>query len=529
MTFPYQDLRQAIAALEEAGLLRHATAEVDKNWELSMVNRWIYHGYSEDNRYALMFDKVTGYETPVVVGVLGGSYETYAVCLGIDPELPRADVMKEIRERWISALDSPLEPKIVGTGACKDNVFRGDNIDIHRFPIPVWTPEKDRCWEEGYGFITAPYCVTKDPDTGLRNVGTYSVMVNKEPNEVVVSFANQSHLLIQVQRNESQGKATEIAIVVGSDPTVGMVSTTPMPHELDELTVAGGLRGTPVELVKCETVDLEVPATAEIVIEGKLLPWQQRPYESRGPFGEHTGYQGACLERPVMEITCITHRNNPIYQAFISQMPPSESSALRVHQYEALVLRQLRTLGIPVVDINMPETGQCNIVIVSIRKMNDAHPARVANAVFAVEQYCRGKFVIVVDDDIDVYDWDNVAWAVCFRTSLIQGRRRISFNEGIGAPSLDYSAAPSLEELHKQIWPSAGVFIDATRPYKPYPTVALPSVKYWNKVKEEWRKYGLPDLERVEPPKCIVVEEEHLREGLVKNPEFVPIKRARAD
>ena len=143
--------------------------------------------------------------------------------------------------------------------------------------------------------------MTKDPDTGVRNVGTYSVMVKKEPNEVVVSFANQSHLLIQVQKNESQGKATEIAIVIGADPTVGMVSTTPMPYELDEFAVAGGLRGAPLELVKCETVDLEVPSTAEIVIEGRLFPKQQRAYEPQGPFGEHTGYQGACIERPVME------------------------------------------------------------------------------------------------------------------------------------------------------------------------------------------------------------------------------------
>jgi 3-polyprenyl-4-hydroxybenzoate decarboxylase len=133
--------------------------------------------------------------------------------------------------------------------------------------------------------------------------------------------------------------------------------------------------------------------------------------------------------------------------------------------------------------------------------------------------------VIVVDDDIDIYDWDNVAWAITFRTSLIQGRRRLSFVEGLGAPSLDYSGVPSLEELHKQIWPSAGVFIDATRPYTPYPTVALPATKYWDKVKATWGKYGLPDLERAEVPKCVVMEEEHLAEGRVKNPEFVPPER----
>ncbi|MDP2726750.1 MAG: UbiD family decarboxylase, partial [Dehalococcoidia bacterium] len=393
------DLRSCIRGLEDLGLLRHVTAEVDRTWELSAIMRWVYIGYPEDHRFALMFDRVKGYDIPVVVGVLGGSYKTYAACLDIDPHGPRDQVMAQIREKWARALDNPINPTLVNTGPCKENILRGDQIDIHRFPIPVWTPEKDRGWEEGYGFITSPYHVTKDADTGIPNVGTYRAMVRKEPNVLGLNWAGSSHMRMHFLKNEANGKATEIATVIGADPVVGMASVTRIPAGLSEFAVAGGLRGRPMEMVKCETVDLEVPAHAEIVIEGRLPSRQERPYEPEAPFGEYTGYQGSATVSPVFEITCITFRNNPIYQAFISQMPPSESSKVRHIGHEALVLRQLRAMGIlGVVDINMPEGGQSGVVIVGIRKQRDSDPARIASAIFSVAR--STKFVVITDDDV---------------------------------------------------------------------------------------------------------------------------------
>ena len=387
-----KDFRTHLKNLEEMGLLKHVTKEVDKAWEISAVMRWVYHGNPEDKRYAVMFDHVKGYSTPVVVGAIAASYRTYAISLGIDPHQPRLNCLKEIRERWKKAVNQPLEPVLVKRGPCKENILLGDQVNIHKLPVPVWTPEKDRYWKEGYGFLTSPYHISKDPETGIRNVGTYRNMLRKEPDEMGIFPSPGTDLRSHVIKNEAKGRPTEIATVIGTDPTIGMTSVTGFPPEYDELGISGGLRGEPIEVVKCETVDIEVPATAEFVIEGKILPAQERPYEIEGPFGEFTGHQGGSLPNPIYKITCITHRNNPIYQAFISEMPPSESSKIRHISTEALVLRQLEMFGIEgIVDINMPETAQSHITIISIRKRSVGHPAKVANALFSLLQPGSGK------------------------------------------------------------------------------------------------------------------------------------------
>jgi UbiD family decarboxylase len=518
------DFRIHLQNLERIGLLRHVTKEVDKNWEISAVMRWVYHGNSEPRRYAVMFDHVKGYNIPVVVGAIGASYMTYAVSLGLDPMRPKTDLMDEIRKRWIKAIDHPIEPVLVSTGPCKENILLGDEVDIHKLPVPVWTPEKDRYWKEGYGFLTSPFHITKDPETGIRNVGTYRNMLRKEPDEMGIFPSLGTDLLLHIKKNEAKGWPTEIATVIGTDPTIGMTSVTTFPPEYDEMAISGGLRGTPIELVRCETVDLEVPATAEFVIEGKILPPHERSYEMEGPFGEFTGHQGGALLNPVYKITCITHRDNPIYQGFISEMPPSESSKLRHISTESLVLRQLEMLGIPgIVDINMPETTQSHITIISIKKLSMRHPAKVANALFSILQPGSGKIVIVVDDDIDVYDNDHLWWAVTFRTSMVPERMNIHFVEGLQAVKLDYSALPSFFSEGKippsMGQPAIGLFIDATRPFIPFPGVSLPPEKYLKKVRDIWESYHLPELEREDLPKAAQLEEEHLKSGIVTFPD----------
>jgi UbiD family decarboxylase len=520
------DLRTHLKALEDHGLLRRVRREVDKDWELSAIMRWVYMGNEEAKRYAVLFDRVKGYEIPVVVGAIGASYKTYAVSLGIHPEKPRAEVMGEIRRRFIQALKHPLPPVRVGSGPCKEKTDRGSAVNIHKFPIPVWTPEKDRGWEEGLGFITAPYCMTKDPETGIRNVGTYRMMVRPEPNLVGIGATQGAHIMHHVRKNEARGEATEIATVIGADPVIGMVSATEVPYGVDELAVAGALRGSPIEVVPCETVDIEVPAHAEIVIEGRLPPKSERPYEPEAPFGEYTGYQGSAKFSPVYEITCITYRKDCIYQAFISQMPPSESSKLRHIGFESLILKHLQGLGYEgIVDINIPESAQAGVIIVSIRKLDDGQPGRIAQAIFSLLQPRWGKFVIVTDDDVDIYDLDNVLWAMTFRTSLTPARRNVRFLEGMVAQILDYSAGNAIEDLRDR-WdlPSAGVLIDATRPYAPYPVVSLPPAKYLARALESWPDYGLPELGRKELPRSILVEEEYLKKGLAALPKCLTIE-----
>ncbi|MDP2719583.1 MAG: UbiD family decarboxylase [Dehalococcoidia bacterium] len=515
----YSDLRELLAALEKNELLRHVSAEVDKNWEISMVMRWIYQGYSEDNRFAVSFDKVKGFSIPVVVGAFGGSYKTYALSLGIDPHGPKSEVMAAIRKRWADALGKPIPPVMVGKGSCQENVLKGGDINLHRFPVPVWTPEKDGNWNRGLGFLTAPCHITRDPDSGAYNMGTYRSMLRENPAEMGVNFSLGSHIQGHVKKYEGRGLPTPVATLIGVDPAVGLASATRIPGDMDELSVAGGLRGSPVEMVKCLTIDLAVPASSEIVIESIIRPRSERPHDIEGPFGEVTGYQGCATYSPVMEVQCITFRNNPIYQAYISQMPPSESSKLRHVGMEALTLKKLLDAGIEgVEDINMPESAQGRFIIVSIRKTDDSHPERVAREVFNILQPRLGKFVVVTDDDIDIYDLDNVLWALTFRTTLTPEKRDIHFIEGLSANALDYSAAPSLEaELKKRsgehTWPGVGAFIDATRPYIPYPVVSLPPARYLEQTKKDWARYGLPKLEKEALPRTIVVEERYLAEG----------------
>ncbi len=517
----YQDLRQFLSALEKHGLLRHVKTEVDKDWEISAIMRWIYHGHSEENRYGVIFDRVRGHSIPVVVGAVGGSYKTYALGLGIDPGGPRAETMAKIRERFATALDNPIKPVTVGRGACQENVLKGDQVDLHRLPVPVWTPEKDGNWEKGLGFLTAPCHITKDPDTGIYNMGTYRSMVREQRNEIGINFSIASHIQNHVRKNEARGKPTEVATVLGPDPAVMMASVTRVPEDADEIAVAGGLRGESVEMVRCRTIDLEVPASAEIVIEGRILPQKERPFEIEGPFGEVTGYQGCATYSPVCEISCITFRNNPIYQAFLSQMPPSESSKVRQIGLESLTLKKLADSGVEgIEDISMPEGSQGRFIVVSIRKSDSGHAERAARAVFKILQPRYAKFVIVTDDDVDIYDLDTLIWAITFRTSLTPDRRGVHFIEGLSATALDYSAAPSLEEeLRKRSgdygWPGVGLFIDATRPYEPYPVTSLPPPQYLERAITAWKRYGLPDLERESLPRSVVVEEEYLKVGKV--------------
>jgi UbiD family decarboxylase len=355
------------------------------------------------------------------------------------------------------------------------------------------------------------------------------MMVRPEPKAAGNGATHGNHNIRHVRKNEERGKSTEIATVIGTDPVIGMASTTEIPYGVDELAVAGALRGSPIEVVRCETVDIEVPAHAEIVIEGRLPPRCERPYEPEAPFGEYTGYQGSAKLAPLYEISCISARKDCIYQAFTSQMPPSESSKLRHIGFEALILKHLQDLGYEgIADISIPESTQAGIVIVSISKQDHGQPARVAQAIFSLLQPRWGKFVIVTDDDVDIYDLDNVLWAMTFRTSLSPTRRNIRFLDGMVAQILDYSVANGIEEMRERWdWPASGVLIDATRPYAPYPVVSLPPARYLTRALESWDRYGLPELERRALPRSVVVEEEYLKKGLAALPQFLPLNLRR--
>ncbi|MDP6560788.1 MAG: UbiD family decarboxylase, partial [Candidatus Binatia bacterium] len=396
---PYQDLREYLAVLEEKGLLCHVKPEVDKEWEISAVCRRTFQNIPQDRRPALMFDHIRGFDIPLVIGILGGSRRIYATALESD--------IDGVLEKWESGAKRPLNPRMVESAPCQEVVHKGKDANFEMLPAPVWT-----VGEDPGPYHTSPFVISKDPETGLQNVGVYRVQV-KGPKRAGLMINPPRNMNHHIRKNEAQGKGTDVALVFGTEPVLGLAAVTPFPYGVNELEVAGGIRGEPVEVVRCLTVDLDVPATAEIVVEGKI-PHKGR--EEEGPFGEYGGYMGIGGSHPFIEVTCITHRRNPIYQAFLSQMPPSESSCIKSLGREMVIHRHLKEqLGIDVRDVHLPESGGATgILLISMKKQNRFQPLKAMMGAWSLHDVF-GKLTIVVDDDIDIRDPFQVDWALSFR------------------------------------------------------------------------------------------------------------------
>lgn len=471
----YPDLRAYLATLQERGKLKRVRKEVDKDWEIAAVCRQLFYKLPPERRPALMFENVKGYDVPVVAGVLGASRQVYAIGL-------ESDSVEGINRKWDQALEKPIPPRIVKEGPCKQNILVGDKVNILKLPVPTWTVGHDPA-----PFFTSPYVITKDPDTGVRNVGTYRMQV-KGPNKTGFLIGGRQDAAFHIRKNEELNRPTPVAVVIGADPSIGYVSVSKMSEALDEFAVAGALRGEPVDLVPCETVPLEVPATAEIVLEGEIPP---RVREKEGPFGEYTGYMGPAGDQPVFLIRCMTFRNKPIYQAFISQRPPSESSCIRGVGREWPLYKHLRyILRIPVQEVRLKEAGGSGAyVVVSLKKQFEGQVKQVIHGIWSLRTGF-GKFTVVVDDDIDIWDDFAIDWALSWR---VRPDRDIYIERDVQAVGLDPSIAPpSVPQHDPQRDVSSRVAIDATKKHD-YPAVSLPPKEHLDLVAESWKEYGIED------------------------------------
>ncbi|MGE5817794.1 MAG: UbiD family decarboxylase [Deltaproteobacteria bacterium] len=487
----FRDLRDFISLLEETGNLHRISARIEKNTELMPLVRWQYQGLPDSQRKAFLFDNVTdpkgtNYDCRVAVGVLGASREIYKMALGVsDKDGPGA-----VAERWNQALSHPIPPRLVKKGPVKDVVLTGREISrpdggLLRFPVPISNPGFD-----GGPFLTAPYVVTKDPDSGVPNVGTYRCMI-KGPNKTGVSVPPAQHIGIHFHKCRERKVSLQAAIVLGCSPAIGLASVAKVGYDRNEYAVAGGIGGEPIQLVRCETVDLEVPATAEIVIEGDIPTDYLEP---EGPFGEFTGYMGGQMINGVLLVKCITHRKNPILQMFTEGVP-SESGVMRKMGFEATLYKLLKyDCNIPtVIDVTLHESsGSRKYVVIRMKKTNPAQPWQALHAAVALDP-SHGKILIVVDEDIDPEDADSVNWAISFR---MQPHRDVKITTHKFA-GLDPSAAPPGSPVTEARFPSpsgcSAILIDATRKW-PYPPVALPAKKYMEAAKNIWEKLDLPPL-----------------------------------
>ncbi|MBI4330574.1 MAG: UbiD family decarboxylase [Chloroflexi bacterium] len=336
--------------------------------------------------------------------------------------------------------------------------------------------------------MTAGAWVTKDPETGLRNVGVYRGMLRSATRTGINCFAPQ-HLLLHWDKCKAKKMPLQAAIVLGATPNIGYAGATKIPFGADEYSVAGGIAGEPVPLVKCKTVDLEVPANAETIIEGEL---PTDSMEMEGPFGEHPGYMGARNTGPYFNVTCITHRKNPIDTAWIDQFPPSEDTKIRNIAYSAVFYKFLKhDCNIPgILDVALHEdSGSNQLCVIRIKKTYENESWQALFGASSLNPNW-GKIVIAVDDDIDAYNLDSVAWAVCYR---MQPHRDIRIIPGKNAP-LDPSAAPPEALAGKKTYkPTSAELIDATRKW-PYPPVSLPGKKFMEKAGQMWEAEGLPAL-----------------------------------
>jgi UbiD family decarboxylase len=469
----YTDLRDYLATLERNGKLLRITAEVDNTWEIAAITRRVFQRIPERDRPGLLFENVKGFDMPVVVGVLGASREVYATALQCSIE--------DISDIWAEAQEHPLEPEEVASGPVKQNKLVGDAADVTRLPASVWTVGQD-----AGRFLTAPCVISEDPDTRERNVGTYRIQL-KSPRRVGIQLSNPTRdMWTHIAKNEARGRNTPCAIVLGGDPTVGLTAVSRVAYGLDELAVAGRLRREPLEIVRCETVDLMVPARAEIVIEGEVLAGVR---EDEGPFGEYTGYMSDSGPSFVIEVSAITHRDNPIFHDFFSQMPPSESSTIRGAGREMAIYKHLtRDLRMDVKDVHFLHAGGgAAWLAISMRKKFAGQSLAAMWGAWSVDP-SLSKFTVVVDDDIDVRDAFQVMWAMSWH---VQPDRDIQVVRQTPATPLDPAMAPAdapREVRRGQL--SAKVGIDATRKHA-YPARAIPPREHLEEIDRRWETYGL--------------------------------------
>lgn len=455
-------LRSYLALLEELGELARIRKPVALNQEIGAV--CLQNLRNEGP--GLLFEHPGGFDIPLAVDLFA-SRRRYALAIGAEAD--------DLAAEWNRRVKMPLPPVVVERGPCQEKVWVGDQVDLTRLPAPIWNaadagPYLDLCCH-----------ITKDPVTGVRNVGLYRNLVH-DRNTLGILAGQYTHL--GLQKKKAPDKPFPVALALGPDPAVVITATAPLPFGTDELAIAGALRGKPLELVRCITVPLEVPATAEIVIEGEIPPDELR---EEGPFGEFTGYYGGVrMPRSVIRVKAITHRDRPILQATYEGRPPHESAILTGVPREAEIMRQVSLPGIKKVHVT-PAGGGSLHAVVSVEKPYEGFGKYVGLAVLGTQPGRYLKRVIVVDDDIDPFDMVAVEWAIATR---VQANRDVEIIREITGVFLD----PSMP-LAEQAGPSrtSKILIDATRyDAKNFPPVCLPAAETMEKVEREWSRYGIP-------------------------------------
>jgi UbiD family decarboxylase len=482
----YPDLHDHIAALEKAGQLIRVDRPINKDTEMHPLVRWQFRGgIPESERKAFLFTNVIDskgkrYDIPVIVGGLAANREIYRIGLGCK--------LDEIDARWARATAAPIKTRLVEQAPCQEIVIKGSELDkdgkgLDGIPVPISTPGWDNA-----PYTTLSQYITKDPDTGVQNVGNYRGQVKTRRRlGMNPSLELRPGIYTHWLKYKKLGQKMPAAVVLSGPPAVTFVSSQKIPEHIDELEVAGGLVGTPINVVKAVTVDLLVPAEAEIVVEGFIdTEW----LEPEAPFGESHGHVNLQEYNAFMEVTAITRRKNAILTSIISQVTPSESSLIKRVSLEPLLLQSLRALGLNCVkrvSLHEPLTNLRKLVMLHIEKGTPR--TEIWRAMYGLVSQHRaiGKYVIALNDDIDPENLDAVWWALSYRCN----------------PAIDMEVLKHRDQGHgprslRNDGEDASVLFDATLK-EPFPPISLPKREYMENARKIWEELKLPPL-KPQPP-----------------------------
>jgi len=431
----------------------------------------MYQGLPIDRRFGLYFQNVKGSKIPVVTGALGACPASLAVALQCDVE--------NINDTVVSAIRNPIKPRMVGSGVCQEVVVTGQNASLDTLPIVTWTPGKDK----------APYLttivVTRDHDTGVANMAVYRTMV-RDSRTVVVNLSPNRQGTRNVQSWTEKGKKAPIAWVIATEPVVHLATVANLPYGRDEIELAGGLKREPIDLVRCKTIDLAVPANAEIIVEAEIAPGEQ---DDEGPFGEFAGYMGQVEKRPVARVTAITHRRDPIFYGYTSQMPPSESTTIQSLMNAGVILQTLRDhIGEQAVHdvwIDLTFGGLLAHVIVAMTPQFPGHGKRVGRTIADTTLLKR---ITVVDADVDIRDPSHVDWAL---NSRFSPQRDTVIIDDVYVP---LHIDPSVRDARGTVWQGSKLILDATQKIDSG-TFSLPPKDMMMKALTAWKECGLPEFD----------------------------------
>lgn len=480
----YSDLRDFIRALEKNKELKRIPFEVDPYLEITeFADRSVKHGGP-----ALLFEKPKGSGIPLLINAFA-SMRRMEIALEVESVQEIADRITEFLQlqvpqgffgklRMLPKLKEvgAFFPRIVSGGPCKE-VIQKDKFSLIDLPVL-------HCWpQDGGRFITLPMVFSKNPETGKRNCGMYRMQVYDE-RTTGMHWQTHKQGAEHYRRRLAEGHQTRmnVAVAIGCDPATMYSAILPLPPDLDEMMIAGFLRGKPVEMVPCETCDIEVPAHSEIVLEGYVNLGELR---REGPFGDHTGYYSLEDDYPVFHVTCVTHRKNPIYASTIVGPPPMEDFYMG-KAIERIFLPLMRMQLPEVRDMCMPAEGVFhNLILVSIRKSYPLHARKVMHAIWGLGQAMFSKCIVVVDEEVDVQNVNEVAWRAL---NNIDPQRDIEFVMG-PIDSLD----------HASRLPNFGskMGVDATRKWptegflRPWPDVIRMPSDVQRRVDDLWKRAGL--------------------------------------